>query len=277
MYCIVLAALVCNGLGDNGAIQAANTDPLTDPVPCADISLSLVSTFSAEGKALGLYMIEETALLGVNNTGMKVYGYSPTTGTVNMEISLDPSNTSCFGAAFDPASAGTFYTNDWSGDDLFYTPDWGTTWNTVFDPSFSAGRGMDFDGTHFWTTNGTGSIIRFIPEYTPFDVLSVPETSGQLSGITVFPWEGDLAVAVTSYGASGIWVYTWNGTALEYLGFGALPVTPETSYGLAYSEDLNSMFFSYQDFSDDFLIARLSIEISQALTPSTWAAVKASF
>jgi hypothetical protein len=273
----VIIAAVMLSTGNDGqsheAIEAGQGDT------AANITLTLVNTFPAEGRALGLYMIEETALLGVNNLNRKIYGYSPISGTVTVTIDLDPANTSCFGVAFNPNSPGTeyFHTNDWGGNDLFYTMNWGSSWNNVFDPSFDKGRGMDFDGVYHWTTNGQSSIIRFIPEYTPFDVLSVPETSGQLSGITVFPWEGHLGVAVTSYGADGIWFYLWNGVVLDYLGFGQFPITPNDSYGLAHSEDLNCLFWSYKDSSGDYMISRLAFEINQELSPSTWGAIKAGF
>lgn len=205
MYLLMILALIATSLtGRNGgAVQTPTEGVLREST--ADISLTLVSSFPADGRALGLYMIEETGILGVNNTAGIINGYSPATGTVSFTVDLDPANTSCFGVSFDPEPAGSehFYTNDWGGNDLFYTINWGASWNTVFDPSFNEGRGMDFHGGFHWITEGYQNIIRFIPEYTPFDVLSVPETTGQLSGITVFPWEGDLGVAVTSYGAQG--------------------------------------------------------------------------
>lgn len=276
---LLAAAVSVFGTGNNGYFHApAETG---EPVPGkADITLTLIDSFEPEGKALGLYMIESTALCGVNNDDGKVYGYSPTAGIVNFVMDLDPANAStCFGVLFGDQFPGAerFYTNDWDGNELYYTLDWGTTWNTVFDPAFNDGRGMDNDGEYLWSTYGNGKLIRFQPETTPFDTLLVPETSGQLSGLAVFPWEGDLCVAVTSYGADGIWFYLWDGAELEYLGMGSLPVTSYGTYGLAYSEDLLALFLSYEESSGDFWIARMSVEIEVALEQSTWGAVKASF
>lgn len=277
MFIIVVLTLGSLTGRNRGSHQAPAEHVLREP--SADITLTLVSSFPAEGRALGLYMIEETAVLGVNNTDMRVNFYAPSTGTVTAIMDLDPANTSCFGVSFDPDAPGAehFYTNDWGGNDLFYTINWGASWSTVFDPSFNEGRGMDFHGGYHWTTEGYQNIIRFLPEYTPFDVLSVPETTGQLSGITVFPWEGDLGVAVTSYGAQGIWFYIWNGAALDYLGYAQFPITPNESYGLAHSEDLDCIFWSYTDSSENFHIARLVFEISQAFTQNTWGGIKTAF
>ena len=276
---LLAAAVSVYGTGSDGYSHAQVETG--SPVPgAADISLTLDYTFEPEGKALGLYMIELTALCGVNNDEGKVYGYEPTAGGVSFVMDLDPGNaSSCFGVIFGDEFSGPerFYTNDWNGNDLYYTLDWGASWNTVFDPAFSEGRGMDYDGAYLWSTYGYGKLVRFQPETTPFDTLMVPETSGQLSGLTVFPWEGDLCVAVTSFGSDGAWFYLWDGAALEYLGFGSFPVTSDTAYGLAYSEDLETLFLSYEDYSGDFWIAAMSLDISAALEQSTWGAVKASF
>lgn len=281
MTTLTLLAAVISVLGNgNGGYFHA---PVETGVPMpgkAEVTLTLNNTFQPEGKALGLYMIELTALCGVNNAEGRVYGYAPTTGTVSFSMDLDPANaSSCFGVIFGDEFPGPerFYTNDWNGNDLYYTADWGTSWNTVFDPTFNEGRGMDYDGEYLWSTYGYGKIVRFLPETTPFDTLMVPETSGQLSGLTVFPWEGDLCVAVTSYYADGIWFYLWDGSELEYLGLGSFPVPAYISYGLAYSEDLQSLFASYEESSGDFWIADMSLEIVAALEQSTWGAVKASF
>ena len=276
---LLAAAVSVFGNGNDGCFHAPTETGV--PVPGkADITLTLVDTFEPEGRALGLYMIESTALLGVNNSDGKVYGYAPSTGEVTLTVDLDPANAStCFGVLFGDEFPGPerFYTNDWNGNDLYYTVDWGASWNTIFDPTFNEGRGMDNDGEYLWSTYGTGKIVRFLPETTPFDTLPVPETSGQLSGLAVFPWEGDLCIAVTSYGADGIWFYLWDGTELEYLGLGSFPVTSDVAYGLAYSDDLQALFLSYEDYSGDFWIARMSVEIEVALEQSTWGAVKASF
>lgn len=279
MTTLMLLAAAVFGTGSDGYLHA----PAQTGGPVAgkaDITLTLVDTFQPEGKALGLFMIELTALCGVNNSEGKVYGYSPITGAVNFSMDLDPANaSSCFGVIFGDEFPGPerFYTNDWNGNDLYYTTDWGASWSTVFDPTFDEGRGMDYDGDYLWSTYGNGRIVRFQPETTPFDTLLVPETGGQLSGLTVFPWEGDLCVAVTSYSSDGIWFYLWDGAVLEYLGLGSFPYSPYTAYGLAYSEDLQLLFASYEEYGGDFWIASMSVDIVAALEQSTWGAVKASF
>lgn len=210
---------------------------------------------------------------------MKVYYYNAESSSLVGSMNLSPSNTKCSGAAYSMGGAwsGYFFTNDWESSDLFYSSNEGGTWNNTFDPSVTSGRGMDYEGEQFWTTNGTGSSIRFYPEYTPFDTFSVSETSGQLSGLTVFPHEGDLAVAVTPYVAQGIWFCTYDGTSLEYMGFGQFPIAPYNSFGLAYSSKLDRIFWSYEETHGNRKISRLSFDISQSLEQDTWGGIKGSF
>lgn len=280
----IIVCLLATAYADDGQLPSSHMEHAFSHAGRAIITLSIEHTFPANGRALGLDISEnpsgpETSVCGVNNVDGKVYFYNAYSGTPAGSIDLSPSNTSCFGAVF--CTGGPWdeyiYTNDWGSNDLFYSSNWGTTWSNVFDPSFTSGRGMDYDGDHFWTTNGSGSIIRFYPEYSPFDTFSVPETSGQLSGLTVFPYEGDLAVAVTSYGAEGIWFYIFDGTDLEYMGFGQFPITAYNSYGLAHSNNLNGIFWSYEETPGNRQISRLSFEISQSFHQSTWGGVKSAF
>ena len=273
MHTILLVMALTLGWNDG---RLPSVKEAENPAPIADIYLDVQDTFAAEGRALGLDVIEEAGILGVNNQDMVINGYTAM-GTISFVVPLDPANTSCFGAAFDPGESGCFYTSDWTDNDLYYSLDWGTSWRTVFDPAFDQGRGMDFDGTYYWITNGSGSIIRFIPEQTPVDTFEVPETEGQLSGLTIFDYEGLMGVALTAYGAQGIWFYLFDGTELEYLNFAAFPFTVQTSYGLAYASTLDAIFWSYEEPADQYYISLVEFDVTWALSQNTWAAIKASF
>jgi hypothetical protein len=242
-------------------------DPLPTPEP--EITLTLVNTFEPEGRALGLCVVEnphgaEVSVLGINNLEMRIYVYS-IDGTAVSSIELDPANMNCFGLLFvdDYPSNTRFYTNDWDNTNLFYTDDNGTTWNTVFNPAVDKGRGMDFDGENYWTTYGSGAIMRFIPEYTPDDPILLPEISAQLTGLATFPYEGMVGIAVTAYHAHNIWFYIWNGVSLDYLGVAPVPIECDLSLGLSYSENLEHFFWSHKDDTGKYWISELSFTIEK--------------
>ena len=244
------------------------------------ISLSLENTFPAQGKAMGLDVVEnpsgsEVSLLGTNNTDDAIYFYTPS-GMVTDTIQLDPLNGSCFGAVYNLGES-TLYTNDWEHTDLFCTDDMGSTWNTVQDPAENSGRGLAFLGDHYWTTNGYSGLLQFTPGYPPTQTFILPEIYGQLSGLTVFPFEGSTAVAVTTYSDLNIWFYTWDGAVLQFLGSAPCPAPCQASYGLAFSNNRGTIFWSYKTASGEYLISEFSFEIDQSLQQHTWGGIKSSF
>ncbi|MCK4806064.1 MAG: hypothetical protein KAT09_00385, partial [Candidatus Aegiribacteria sp.] len=124
--------------------------------------------------------------------------FDPVTGVVVGAIPLDPSNTECFGVAFNNnLSSPLWYTNDCSETCLYYTTDL-TTWGTTPNPSGALGRGMDFDGNDYWQTFGDSGVYRFQPGVVE-EFVELPGVSGVMSGLTVFPFNGNLGIVVTCY------------------------------------------------------------------------------
>ncbi len=245
----------------------------------AEITLTLLNTFQPAGRAFGMSFIEETGgrealLAGVNNNAMKIYIYTPE-GSLSDSLPLDPGNQKCFGVAWNPAD-GSFLTNDWETELLFQTFDNGGTWSTHADPAENYGRGMDFDGAHYWATNGYAGVIRFTPggvtENHP-----TPEIADLLSGLAVFPLQGGMGIALTTYGNHYIWFYEWNGTSLEYIGKAPCPAPCQPSAGLAYCQSRDTMFWSYKVPSGDYMVSELSFEIGMALDQTTWGGMKTRF
>jgi hypothetical protein len=272
ILCLSLVSLAGqNGL-DGSQISAVRT-PSTD-----NISLTLLSTWSPVTKALGLDVFETAEyayILGTNNEGLVVQGYE-TSGAPVGSMPLSASNSSCFGVAWNNnPDTDTYYTSDWNISNLFYTENFGTNWTTVPSPAGSDGRGMDFDGTHYWMTNGTGGgLWRFQPGSGQTNV-AIPQITAQPSGVTVFPYGSNFGVAVTSYTDLNIWFYEWNGSSLDLLGSASCPASCSYSYGLAYSEYTGTIFWSYSSGST-YYVSEVGFDIS-SLQRDTWGGIKAAF
>ena len=246
----------------------------------ADISLTLENTFPAQGKAMGLDVVEnpsgpEVSLLGTNNTDDAVYFYTPS-GMVTDTIQLDPLNASCFGAVY-VLDESMLYTNDWEHTDLFYTDDMGSTWSTVQDPAEYSGRGLAYHDNLFWTTCGYSGLLQFTPGYPPIQTFILPEVYGQLSGLAVFPLEGATVIAVTTYSDHNIWFYELDGSSLQFLDLAPCPATCQASYGLAYCESRDTIFWSYRTASGEYLISEISFDVNQPLAQYTWSGIKHYF
>ncbi|OPL19282.1 MAG: hypothetical protein AVO35_11080 [Candidatus Aegiribacteria sp. MLS_C] len=280
-----LAALICFAVlafaGMDG--QTGSSAPMESrPVHGTDgITLTVENTFDPVTKALGLDIIEDvtfTYVLGTNNEDLVVQAYDAYTGNPLGSLPLDPANGSCFGVAWNNDLADdTYYTSDWNSTSLFYTDDFGLNWSTYPSPAGDRARGMDFDGTDYWTTNGTGGgLWRFQPGVGESN-LAIPEVTGQPSGVTTFPYEGDVGVAVTTYSDHSVWFYVWDGASLTYLGSAPCPLPCSSSYGLAYSSNTDTIFWSYRDTGNNYKISELSFDISVALQQETWGSIKTTF
>ena len=167
-----------------------------------------------------------------------------------------------------------YYTDDWTDNVLYYTDDYGSSWSTVANPSGNAARGMDFDGTDFWCSNATSGVIRFQPGGSQ-EVIALPEVPSQMSGVTTFPYMGDIGLCVTTYNTLNFYFYSWDGSTATYLGSAACPASCSSSYGLAYSDDRGTIFWSYN--SGGYQIAEVDFDIDVALDRMTWGEIKATF
>lgn len=274
ILCLSLVSLAEQNGWDSRQAPVNSSPPSTD-----NITLTVLDTWSPVNKALGLDYMLTAYLLGANNSDMVVQFYL-LDGTPSAALPLSAGNAGCFGVArdYDYGSGNdVFYTSDWSAPNLFYTEDLGASWNTVPSPAGSNGRGMDFDGTHYWITNGTsGGLWRFQPGVSQTGI-SIPEVTGQPSGLTVFDYGSSFGVAVTTYNNHSIWFYEWSGSSLSFLGSAACPVACASSYGLAYDPYQEIIFWSYRDASNNYWISKLDFEISVSLQCDTWGAIKSCF
>ena len=148
---------------------------------------------------------------------------------------MSPNNNSAYGIiVIDDYPIMTLYFNDYTNTNIFYTEDLGMTWITFSNPAGTNSRGMDHDGSYFWISHVPNGIHRFQPGGVD-DYMELSEISGQISGLTVFPYEGDTGIAVTTQFSSNIYMYRWNGTDLVYLNYGTIPQSGVWSLGLTYN------------------------------------------
>lgn len=270
------------------ALAVANNDGCTDisvgvnphTSGSDDITLTLINDWTLANKALGLDIFEGSGqffVLGADNENGWIQAYDAISGSTLNTLPLDAANGSCFGVAWnnDP-DTDTYYTNDWSDGVLYYTEDFGTSWTTETNPAGNEGRGMDFDGADYWTTNGTGGgIWRFLPGASAENI-ATPEIPTRPSGITVFPYCGNIGVAVTAYTTHNIYFYEWDGSTLNYIGSTTCPVSCTYSFGLAYANTNEHIYWSYMDSAVNYHLTKLSFTIT-SLERSSWGSIKTSF
>ena len=267
---------------DDGCTTAGHPhrSPTTDNIL---FTVQNVWALPAGTQVLGLDIYEEDDgiyVCGSDNETGGVYAWDASTGEIAGYMPLDAANSFCFGVAWDnnPVTS-TFYTNDWINTNFFYTEDEGVSWATFASPSGTTNaRGMDCDGTDYWTTNGAGGgLYRFQPGAGAQN-LSIPEvpSNQQPSGLAVDNDNGDIIVAVTTYNDHNIWVYIWNGSSLAFFGSAACPISCSTSLGLAYSEQNDHLYWSYKDGSNVYHIVDMTIDML-SFSGNTWAGIKTSF
>ncbi|MEA3267007.1 MAG: hypothetical protein U9P42_08715 [Candidatus Fermentibacteria bacterium] len=277
LFVVMLVAALSFGADDGCTDSSVGIDPGTSGSD--DITLTVINDWTLAGgtKALGLDVFEgtEVYILGADNTNMHIQAYS-TSGTPVGTLDLSAANASCFGVAWnDNTDTEGYYTDDWADAVLYYTEDFGSTWTTVTNPASNQARGMAFDGVDYWETNGNGGgLWRFQPGVGEENI-AIPEVPTQPSGVAVFPYGGNLGVAVTAYNTLNIYFYEWDGSTMSFLGSAACPGTVGSSFGLAYSSSNGHMYWSYSDGSNNHL-AELSFTIT-ALERSSWGSIKTSF
>ncbi len=251
----------------------------------ATITLTLLNDWPQTCNVFGLDIYEEGSdfyVLGVDNNSSIIRFYDPATGAPTAtSIPLSSGNDGCFGVAWnDGPDSGTYYTNDWTDDVLYFTENHGGDWTTISNPADNYARGMDFDGTYYWCTdNEPNGIWRFQPGGSQVH-LSTPSVTAQPSGLTVFPYNGNLAIAISCYHLATIEFYQWDGSALTYLGPASYPaaIDRDSVYGLGYAATNGHIYMSYKDYYGGGLhhLVELAFDIT-SLQRSSWGSIKSSF
>ncbi len=251
----------------------------------ATVTLTLLNDWPQTCNVRGLDIYEEGSdffVLGVDKNGSIIRFYDPATGNPTAtSIPLSSGNASCYGVAWnDGPDSSTYYTNDTTDDVLYFTEDHGVSWTTISNPADNYARGMDFDGTYYWCTdNAPKGVWRFQPGGSQIH-LSTPTVTAQPSGLTVFPYNGNIGVAIACYSLSTMEFYQWDGSALTHLGSASYPAALDLDdvLGLAYAATNEHIYMSYQDYYGGGLyhIVELAFDIT-ALQRSSWGSIKSSF
>lgn len=277
VFVLVFVALAFSS--DNGCTQTC-TNMGTCYSGSDHIVLTLLNNWTLPEMALGLDIFEgpgQFQALCVDKDNDLIRLYDATSASPIGTFALDAINNTCFGIAWNNnPETDAYYTNDWSNGNLFYTEDYGTTWTTETNPAGSDARGMDFDGTDYWTTNDTGGgLWRFQPGVSAENI-AIPEVTDQPSGLAVFPYGSNLGVAVGCYTVPSIYFYEWDGSTMSCLGSAACPADVMFSLGLAYAETSGTFFWIYWDNSLNTHLAEFSFSIT-SLESSSWGSIKSSF
>ncbi|MEN8207808.1 MAG: hypothetical protein ABFR50_01005 [Candidatus Fermentibacteria bacterium] len=278
-YCIFVfifvTLLFAGGFGYTG-ISAAST-PVNGGSD--DIEITYINDWITADVVLGLDIYEylsECYILASDPVSDHIQSYDASTTAPLGTMNLSGANDHCFGIAWNNnPDFDTYYINDWMDPVLYYTEDFGSTWTTAPNPAGNSARGMDFDGTDYWTTNGSGGgLWRFTPGAGQENI-PTPFVTGQPSGLTVFPAGANLGIVITTY--TNIFFFCeWDGSTMTLIGSTVCLPSCACSYGLAYSTSRDTFFWSYIDAANDYHLAEFTFEVA-SLEQSTWGAIKNSF
>lgn len=249
----------------------------TVPADGAAITLTVIDTFqvSSATNMLGLDTQDGSDQLALmDNTGGSVRAV--TMGSGNPVWDFPVYNSYHFGICHNwPPSYG-WYSNNFLDSNMYY---YSGGWTVAFgNPAGTSGRGLDFqnDGNYIWQTYNNNRIYR-IDESGGSDFYTISEPTDQMSGLAVFPYNGNLGVFVTVYDFQDWFLYEFDGSSLTYIGSGNAGLGSfSSSYGITYHPDTDTFFWSYVVYGSLKWIAEVQFSES-SLEQSSWGSIKAQF
>lgn len=277
---VCLGALAYAGL-DGNAFALTPVSP-ADVQFTGSITVTVIETWDPGVQILGLdwFNCIDGYIAMASAEDDKIYRWDATNEMPAGSIDLMDTNASCFGVAAGPTGA-IFTSNDWSLTNLFVCgsdPSW---IDLPANPAGSGGRGMEYDEEtgEYWEVGTVGTnytLYSFVPGVGESS-FELTQPSDQLSGVALFPYEGNLGVAVTCYNVHYLYFYEYDGAALTHIGIAPCPELGQAySFGLCYANSRDTFYWSWSDGSDSHL-TELDIDFDAGLTPSTWGSIKAQF
>ena len=279
--CLLILVLAISALAVNTVSVS------TPPVVSDDIEIAVVNDWTLSEKALEIALMETPdgpRILGIDNGDDVIRIWD--NGQTSQSITLPPASTGhSWGIACknDGDTVSEIIVNDFDKYDIYRSNDVGLTWDTFTDPGGKYSRGMDWDGTHYWTVinSYTDQLCRFQPGGTS-EVWDIPEIGDtqQGSGLAVFPMaDGNTGIALAAFDTNVFFFYSWDGSQLSYIGSALTPFSDSVmiSLGLAYSPSTGHFFWTYGPAAG-YRMVEFTVSLSpQSLSTTTWGAIKTAF
>lgn len=279
---LVAIAGVMMAFDPDGGPSSAYQAP---PPGRADITITVLNDYTISGFTYprGLDYADNFGALVMSDYGTDyLYTLDPDNGSVTSSSPCPPEVPDVFGVASIEVSPGLWhsYINDWgSVMDIWVLE--GAGWNLAFpNPVSEEPRGMDFDDDEMlWAVDGsTRYLYRFDTgggNVSSWYLAELP--AAYASGISTFPCESNLGIAVGGYYFGDFYFYEFDGASLSYIGSAPVPQAATSSYGIAYSRDRETFFWLYLEGTTIHHITEFELDIEAALTGETWGAIKTLF
>lgn len=280
-YLIFLFALAFTAMGwvDEYGRDSSILDG-TLPTGGDALTLNIIETFqvSSATQMLGLDTQEGCSQLVVMDSDANLIR-AVVMGTGNPVWTMPTPCSYTFGCCHNWPALYGWYANCFVNDNMYYNL---PSWNVAFsNPAGSNGRGMDFqnDGNYIWETYSSGDTHRIyrIDEAGGYTYFTITEVPGQMSGLAVFPYNGNLGIFVTCFDFQDWFLYEFDGSSLTYEGSGNPGLSSfSMSLGLTYYPDTDTFFWSYKVYGTIRWIAEVEF-IETTLEQSTWGNIKTQF
>ncbi len=251
------------------------------PAPGWEFNLTIINEFQCPyaTEIMGLdYVDGENKLTFASNLDDALYTCNADNGNYISALTLNyTGNPHPFGVCYD--GNGYPHINDFSGQKVHWT-DY-AEWDYYRNPAGNKGSGMDFDGTCIWETYWTEGVYRFLPDGTHDWYYTASEVEAQMSGLAVFPYNGNTWLMISTHGDYVFYFYEFNGAALTHIATVDCPLTPSQSYGLTYAAERGTFFWSYTIGEAEW-VAELDIGLDDddddtGVVPTSMGMVKATY
>ncbi len=176
-------AVVLAYVGSAFALPVVSSQIQTPQPVTEDIVIDIVEDWTLPSKALGLDIIETSGgpfVVGIDNGSDRLNLWE--NGLIVDYITLPPSSEGhSWGVACKNVgdTATEILVSDFNLYDFHQSADVGISWSLTSDPGGKYSRGIDFDGSHYWTViNGyTDELCRFQPGGSS-ETWEIPEIGG---------------------------------------------------------------------------------------------------
>ncbi|UCE27016.1 MAG: hypothetical protein JSW52_11815 [Candidatus Coatesbacteria bacterium] len=260
------------------ALGYAADDGTSAPARDRVFDITIINTFQCPyaTEIMGLdYVDGENALTFASNLDDALYTCNANNGTYISALTLNyTGNAHPFGVCYD--GNGYPHVNEFSGQKVYWT-DY-AEWDYYPNPAGNKGSGMDFDGTFIWETYSTEGVYRFLPGGTNEEYYPANDVGAQMSGLAVFPFNGNTWLMLSTHGVYLFYFYEFDGSTLTYIGADDCPLELDQSYGLTYAAERGTFFWSYTIGEEEWVAELdLGLDDDSAVIPMSVGVIKAAY